>query len=332
MMREKNILYYYKFLRLIYKMKLSQSCDFSPFTDKSENKKRRRMKDEYKSIQKTPRLCFSKKIFLYSSSINPINNTRNRYDNILAREKTRVKLVGIDNDYINANYITYTDKGLSKTFISTQAPLYKTYRDFWKMVWDNKSSVVVMLTDFKERGRTKADRYWENVSEANFFYNSIETTENVDIDLIVNLESTTILNPGILNIFTVTCYIDEELVESRTVYHIQYKDWGDHKQPSSVNDINTLISYMELYESAGNNKGLDGPPIVHCSAGVGRTGTFIACAIVKQLTLLRCDVEIQNIVKQLRTCRDHMVQNSDQYSFIYKYKESLSVDDLKTWD
>ena len=298
---------------------LAQSFDTALLVNKSKSDSvRKRLKQEYNQL-------FEWKIE-NGTSIGRMNRSKNRYSNVLPTETTRVQLKGLKNDYINANIISpinstddHTNENIS--YISTQAPLPNTCRDFWKMVWDQQTSVVMMLTDFKEGNpsRTKAHQYWSSKHPSTFIYTPSETLDEIETNLMAELEVSIELECGTLNIFNLT-----NGKGTRRIYHIHYKDWGDHKEPSSLNDIKNLVDYMNVFHSIGLLNGLDGPPIIHCSAGIGRTGTFISCAIVKALYLHREEVNIPYIVKTLRECRDGMVQTDDQYVFIYQFYQSLS--------
>ena len=249
------------------------------------------------SANKTPKM-----------GLNYLNICKNRYTDIIPVEETRVKLLNVENNYINANYISY-DKF---KYISTQSPLPNTIADFWKMVWDQKSSVIIMLTNFIENNRVKAELYWNNCK-----------MEYDDIELSIDIENVINLDVGVLRIIKLTQINPRNKDQTiRYIHHIQYTEWGDHKEPSSIKDIKLLIGYMELYKCLGDSKGHNGPPIIHCSAGVGRSGTFIACTIVKQISYYKTP-NISDIVAKIRKCRDGMVQTSNQYNFIYKFFETL---------
>lgn len=243
-----------------------------------------------------------------------LNAPKNRYYNVLPAKATRVPLKNLKNDYINANFV-------ADSWIATQAPVKKSYRDFWKMIWDNQVSVIVMLTSLEENGVTKASKYWK---DAEYKYHSFETLDNTEIIIKIHLDKTIFLRSGKLNVISLSKKGDtEEKTENRTIYHLQYSDWQDHENPSSVEDIDHLINYMELFNSLPNE--LNGSIVVHCSAGVGRTGTFIACAIVKRLFYEKSKVDIQKIVNSLRQHREKMVQTKEQYRFIFRYFEFLTA-------
>lgn len=300
---------------------LTQSVDMSQgdiINPRINKNKRKYLDREYEKLRWDENLTYEEKVKRYKSGIDYMNVRRNRYSNIFPPETTRVRLEGLKNNYINANYVTIQTDGCKMEYISTQAPTPFTYRDFWKMLWDQKSSVVVMLTNFIESGQTKAHQYWNKKNIPKIFtYKLSETTDKDGFELSVVLHSKIDLDCGILRIFDIV----PSNGESRRIFHIQYLSWGDHKEPSSIKDINMLIGYMELYYIFGSIVGLDGPPIVHCSAGVGRTGTFIGCSVVKRLYFRKKESDISSIVSEMRKCRNGMVQTGGQYAFIYQFRE-----------
>ena len=241
---------------------------------------------------------------------NWLNTRKNRYPDVLPIEETRVKLLDLNNDYINANHITYNNL----KYISTQAPVKNTFRDFWKMVWDQKSPVIMMLTDLSENNVVKADCYWDINQMA---YDSYETPNLNKIPIKISITRIVELDVGLLRILNLT-YGES----SRSIYHIQYTDWGDHKEPASINDIKLLIGYIDIFKCRGITKGLYGPPIIHCSAGIGRTGTFISCAVIKSLVYIK-NINIKDIVTTIRKCREGMVQTTKQYNFIFDFQQSF---------
>lgn len=278
------------------------------------------IKLEYRQIRKRyPKLRFQ--------SVSFQNASKNRYKDVIPMERTRVKLKGLCNDYINANHIQlkYTMKSKNKYFnyISTQAPTRSTAKDFWKMVWDQETTFIMMLTDFEENGRKKASLYWNpNINVVTrFVYESYETLNNEKYHLDVVLREKYFVMPNIhLRIFDI---ITPE-GKSRRVHHFQYLDWKDNGTPENLTDVTFLIGYMNIYESLSDMIGYKNfIPIIHCSAGVGRTGAFISACVVKEFLLNGITPEIPRIVCDLRKCRDGMVQTYGQYIFIYNFKDLI---------
>ncbi len=299
---------------------LTKSLDsFQPENIDELVNQKNRLNSEYENINVKNQLSYYEQFEQYKTGNLYYNLSKNRYSNVMPLEMTRVKLEGLKNDYINANHVKIPD--INKEFISTQAPISNTYRDFWNMVWDQKCSTIIMLTDFVENGKLKASQYWGpmNVTKSNT-YTSEETIDNHEYNLYVTLiNQTNLKNSIILRAFSLS-----KEGESRTVAHIQYTNWVDHQTPTSVNDIQRLIIYMSMFKTIGYISKLPGPIIIHCSAGIGRSGTFIACALINYLLFNKKEVNIPQIVSNLRKCRSGMVQTYEQYAFIYKFKEYLN--------
>ena len=230
-------------------------------------------------------------------------NEKNRWLNILANEPTRVVVDGIQDEYINANFI------LDGKYISTQAPLYETISDFWLMIWQQKSSVIVMLTKYVEKKIQKAYPYFKECGESEKYGNFIVTTAEI------------IKLPEITAEITITKLYVSYNQKIRTIYHIHYTEWPDFGIPNSTECMRTLVKLTDKYHIISKLSDLNGPIICHCSAGVGRTGTFIA--IHNAITQLNNGISINKInvfqiVTKMRNERNGMVQIADQYFFIYQ--------------
>jgi len=251
-------------------------------------------------------------IMLFSSATLRHNYHKNRYSNILAMDPTRVKLQGyrdfyLDTDYINANYINGEIPGSERAYISCQAPLPNTLLHFWLMVWENNSSVIVMLTRLVERDRAKAIIYWpENVGDCRRF-GSIVVTQKKTKTICPFLEMRTF-------------ELDRDGMK-RQIVQFHYTEWPDFGIPSSTRTLRDLICWMDLYRMKGAMAGLNGPIVTHCSAGVGRTGTFLAVHICLEKMKYYNSLDHINIprtVLLLRQSRNGMVQTAEQYQYIYE--------------
>ncbi|XP_061176129.1 tyrosine-protein phosphatase 10D-like [Saccostrea echinata] len=231
-----------------------------------------------------------------------VNRIKNRYTNILAYDHSRVKLLPTEDDegsdYINANYIP----GFSsqREYIATQGPLPFTRDEFWRMIWEQNVSIVVMLTQLVERGRRKCDIYWPETTREPVYYG----------DLVVETESESTLPDYVLRVMSV------KLGDSRkTVKHFSYLAWPDMGIPETSE---TMLKFTKEVRShlppLTTNRG---PLVVHCSAGVGRTGTFIAVDYLMQHVTSSDVVDIYNYVMKMRNNRPNMVQTEDQYIFIH---------------
>ncbi len=255
------------------------------------------------------------------AAFNGKNYYKNRYSNIAPFEKTRVHLLtyseNITTDYINASYIdlkSFDDEFLSvkNYYISTQAPLTNQISAFWLMVWENKSPIIVMLTNFTEKGYTKANPYW--------FENTAKIGNGLFLTLAYEKKVGKYLTHRTFNLSRV---IEGKTVD-RIIEHYQYQEWPDHGRPKTTETIRQLIQITNNCRKLKRKEGLTGPPIFHCSAGVGRTGTFIAIDVGIRMVKEHKNVDIPKIVKQIRRYRMFMVQSSDQYKFIYDAIEDES--------
>ena len=231
------------------------------------------------------------------------NKTKNRYANVLPFEETMVKLK--NSEYINANYITpMHPKGKKVRFISTQAPTSNTFNAFYRMVWEHKVPVIVMLTKLLEGRQIKASCYWPALNTTEQFDEVCATTlyENIEDKIVFRKIR---LTRG-----------DKE----RTVCLLQYLGWPDKGVPKSSDGIIKLINIMDDERIANKISDMD-HIVVHCSAGIGRTGTFLAIYTALNFLKDSKEVDVQEIVENLRKQRMLMVQASIQYEFIYKALE-----------
>ncbi|XP_023207016.1 receptor-type tyrosine-protein phosphatase beta isoform X4 [Xiphophorus maculatus] len=227
------------------------------------------------------------------------NKPKNRYNNVLPYDSSRVKLSVVhgspNEDYINANYMPgYLSR---KEFIAAQGPLPATVNEFWRMVWEKNVQTVVMLTRCNEQGRVKCEQYWGPGTK---YYEDIIVTTTSEIQL----EDWTIRDFDIKNVKT---------TEVRSVRHFHFTAWPDHGVPETTE---LLISFRHLVREHMNQYSRNSPTVVHCSAGVGRTGTFIAIdRLIFQIERENI-VDVYGIVHDLRMHRTLMVQTEDQYVFL----------------
>ncbi|XP_053911258.1 receptor-type tyrosine-protein phosphatase delta isoform X10 [Cuculus canorus] len=232
----------------------------------------------------------------------PCNKFKNRLVNIMPYESTRVSLQPIrgveGSDYINASFIDgYRQQ---KAYIATQGPLAETTEDFWRMLWEHNSTIVVMLTKLREMGREKCHQYWPAERSARYQYFVVDPMAEYNMP------------QYILREFKVT---DARDGQSRTVRQFQFTDWPEQGVPKSGEGF---IDFIGQVHKTKEQFGQDGPISVHCSAGVGRTGVFITLSIVLERMRYEGVVDIFQTVKMLRTQRPAMVQTEDQYQFCYR--------------
>ncbi|XP_044126391.1 tenascin-X-like [Bufo gargarizans] len=231
---------------------------------------------------------------------NSENRQKNRYTNVLPYDVSRVVLSSAENlseDYINANYIPgYSSP---KEFIAAQGPLPKTVSDFWRMIWEKDVKAIVMLTKCVELGKVKCEEYWPQKSSK--VYGNL---------------SVSIADENILPDWTTRDFIlvNEQSRQSKKVRHFHFTAWPDHGVPRTTSD---LIQFRNLVrEYTANCYPVNSPILVHCSAGVGRTGTFIGLdRIIKQIET-EARIDVYGIVYDLRMHRVLMVQTESQYIFL----------------
>ncbi|XP_073801992.1 receptor-type tyrosine-protein phosphatase O isoform X2 [Danio rerio] len=231
----------------------------------------------------------------------PINRPKNRYTNILPYDFSRVKLISLHNDegsdYINANYIPGYNS--PREYIATQGPLPDTRNDFWKMVLQQKVHIIVMLTQCNERRRVKCDHYWP-------FSDEPVAYGEISVEMLAETDSPE---------WTIRSFRLAYADETQDVLHFNYTSWPDHGVPT-VNAIESILQFVQIVRQQVNRS--KGPIVVHCSAGVGRTGTFISLDRLMQHIQEHEYVDVLGLVSDMRSHRLSMVQTEEQYVFIHQ--------------
>ncbi|XP_078206354.1 tyrosine-protein phosphatase non-receptor type 3 isoform X7 [Callithrix jacchus] len=239
----------------------------------------------------------------------PQNLDKNRYKDVLPYDTTRVLLQG-NEDYINASYVNMEIPAakLVNRYIAAQGPLPHTCAQFWQVVWDQKLSLIVMLTTLTERGRTKCHQYWPDPPDV---------MDHGSFHIQCQSEDCTI------------AYVSREMLvtntqtgEEHTVTHLQYVAWPDHGVPDDSSDFLEFVNYVRSLRVDNE------PVLVHCSAGIGRTGVLVTMETAMCLTERNLPVYPLDIVRKMRDQRAMMVQTSSQYKFVCEailrvYEEGL---------
>ncbi|XP_067041211.1 receptor-type tyrosine-protein phosphatase S-like isoform X4 [Acropora muricata] len=228
----------------------------------------------------------------------PENKQKNRYANIIAYDHSRVALTTVDgiegSDYINASIIAGYNK--PNAYIATQGPVPPAFDDFWRMVWEKQSATIIMLTNLQERHQLKCHKYWPD-----------ETEDYGDIS--VMLVKSEHYSDYIIRTFNIK---RESEKEEREVKQFHFTVWPDHGVPEYPTALLAFRRRVRAY-----NPEDAGPMIVHCSAGVGRTGTFVVVDSTLDRIKAENTIEIFNYVAYLRTRRTAMVQTEGQYTFCH---------------
>ncbi|XP_029361655.1 tyrosine-protein phosphatase non-receptor type 7 [Echeneis naucrates] len=261
----------------------------------------------------------------------PGHTMKDRYKTILPNPESRVILkspkeeAGPDR-YINANYMRGY-KGTPRAYIATQGPMVHTVGDFWDMVWQERSSIIVMVTRLKENNE-KCEPYWPQLTDRTMTVREEEEDEDEED------RETSRFGRFLLRArdsrekdgFTVTDMEIQLCSERRPVRHYWFTSWPDHHIPQCTAPLLRLVEEVETYRKSllptspqpiTDCDSGPGPIIVHCSAGIGRTGCFIASSIGCQQLRETNQVDILETVCQLRLDRGGMIQTIEQYQFLY---------------
>uniref|UniRef100_A0A8C9TS02 Receptor-type tyrosine-protein phosphatase kappa n=1 Tax=Scleropages formosus TaxID=113540 RepID=A0A8C9TS02_SCLFO len=248
-------------------------------------------KEEYESF-------FEGQSAPWDSAKKDENRMKNRYGNIIAYDHSRVRLQPLEgeqgSDYINANYIDGYHR--PNHYIATQGPMQETVIDFWRMVWQENTATIVMVTNLVEVGRVKCCKYWPDDTE-------------IYRDMKVTLIETQLLSEYVIRTFAVEKRGAHEIREIRQFH---FTGWPDHGVPYHATGLLGFVRRVKAKTPASA-----GPMVIHCSAGAGRTGCFIVIDIMLDMAEREGVVDIYNCVRELRSRRVNMVQTEEQYVFIH---------------
>ncbi|XP_056881318.1 receptor-type tyrosine-protein phosphatase epsilon isoform X5 [Takifugu flavidus] len=239
----------------------------------------------------------------YEAANKDDNKEKNRYPNILPYDHSRVVLTQLDgnpcSDYVNASYIDgFTEKN---KFIAAQGPKEETAADFWRMIWEQKVATIVMLTNLKERKEDKCYQYWPD--QGCWMYGNVR----------VAVEDFTVLVDYTIRKFCIQYQASDASKTPRPVTQLHFTSWPDFGVPFSPIG---MLKFLKKVKAI--NPPFSGPVVVHCSAGVGRTGTFIVIDAMIEMMHAEQKVDVFGFVSKIREQRSQLVQTDIQYSFIYQ--------------
>ncbi|XP_028402584.1 receptor-type tyrosine-protein phosphatase F-like isoform X2 [Dendronephthya gigantea] len=264
-------------------------AEFAHYVNELRENENHEFQKEYNALPKDMNIS-------WEVSKKPFNKSKNRYGNIVTYDHSRVVLEGDEkNDYINASHIDGINEG---TYIASQGPRANTVNDMWRMVWEQRSYSIVMVTSLVELGKPKCEKYWpDNGSK---MYGDIEVTLMKTEEFAYHVTHTLELKK------------DDEEREVRQYY---FQSWPDHGVPKYPTQLLAFRRHFRTYHFVQS-----GPIIVHCSAGVGRTGVFLTIDIILDKLEKGAinSIDIFGEVCAMRERRMNMVQTLEQYIFIHE--------------
>ncbi|KAL0963298.1 hypothetical protein UPYG_G00304320 [Umbra pygmaea] len=243
--------------------------------------------------------------YSYRMAKLPENRNRNRYRDVSPYDHSRVKLENSENDYINASLVTVEEA--QRSYILSQGPLKNTCGHFWLMIWEQNSKAVIMLNRTIEKGSEKCAQYWPTAEQ-----HQISFTDTGFVVTLVTEEDKSYYTIRLLELW------NTKTGETRELYHFHYTTWPDFGVPESpASFLNFLVKVRE----SGSLGAEHGPAVVHCSAGIGRSGTFSlvdSCLILMDQRKDPSSVDIQKVLLDMREYRMGLIQTPDQLRFSYR--------------
>ncbi|KAJ8738000.1 hypothetical protein PYW08_000595 [Mythimna loreyi] len=242
----------------------------------------------------------------WNEAKKPQNKPLNRYRDVNPFDHTRVVLKRCERDYINANYVTM--ERANRRYILTQGPLAFTVGHFWLMIWEQNTKAILMLNKIIEKNEIKCHWYWpQGVGEAHrMTFNDVKLAIELEKEEDCNYYSTRLIK-----------LYDLESGECRDVTQFHYTTWPDFGVPTSPI---AFLQFLKRVRESGVLDPTDGPPVIHCSAGIGRSGTFClvdCCLVIVEREGME-NLDIQETLLEMRQHRMGLIQTPDQLRFCYQ--------------
>ncbi|KAM9352757.1 tyrosine-protein phosphatase non-receptor type 2a [Symphorus nematophorus] len=234
----------------------------------------------------------------------PVNRNLNRYRDVSPYDHSRVKLENSENDYINASLVMVEEA--QRAYILSQGPLRNTCGHFWLMIWEQCSKAVIMLNRVIEKGSEKCAQYWPTTEELQMSF-----TDTGFVVRLLSEEDQSYYTIRVLELQNTTTG------ESREIYHFHYTTWPDFGVPESPA---SFLNFLFKVRESGSLGPEHGPSVVHCSAGIGRSGTFAlvdTCLVLMDRRKNPTSVDIQKVLLDMREYRMGLIQTPDQLRFSY---------------
>ncbi|XP_054620488.1 tyrosine-protein phosphatase non-receptor type 2 isoform X3 [Dunckerocampus dactyliophorus] len=239
----------------------------------------------------------------YKVAKYPENRIRNRYRDVSPFDHSRVKLKDTDNDYINASLVVMEDA--QRRYILTQGPLRNTCGHFWLMIWEQNTKAIIMLNRVIEKGSEKCAQYWPMAEDREMAFKDTRFSVTLLSEEIKSYYTTRVLE--LLNVHT---------GEKREIHHFHYTTWPDFGVPESPA---SFLNFLFKVRESGALGADHGPAVVHCSAGIGRSGTFslVDTCLVLMDKRKEPSVDIKRVLLDMRKYRMGLIQTPDQLRFSF---------------
>jgi protein tyrosine phosphatase len=259
-------------------------------------------------------------------SYKEVNFSKNRYQNVLPYDQNRVLLKNLkqgQTDFLNASPLSVPFA--NRDYILTQGPLKETAEDFWQMIWETDSRIVIMLSNIIEKGSMKCYHYFvdEDEKEKTFGNFSIKLEDESGTEIYrVRKIKLTVLNEK---------FLENGEENSRIITHFHFITWPDFGVPSETNSFLEFLEKTSEAQKLLNEEHIESPITVHCSAGIGRSGAYVVADCVLNYLqngnqndsdasgdMVKAPKSIEELVVYIRRHRMGLIQTPQQLQFCWR--------------